>query len=132
MSPPDTKIDKKDPIGFGTLAQFRLDTGITQNGKHYDGISYGEVFFDIAPSFPCFAVFLDASNALLLQKSQTDYKRVGFGKFLRTNKQRRLEPLIRQPEPGLDNDDRGAGLRNESISYGPIGRKHPCTTVTII
>jgi hypothetical protein len=132
LAPPNTKIDKKDPIGFGTLVQFQLDAGITQNGKHHDGISYGEAFFDIAPSFPCFALFLDASNALLLQKQQWDYKRVGLGKFLRTNKQRQLEPLLSRPEPGLDNGDRGTGLRNENVPYGPIGHKHPCTTVTII
>ncbi|PKY04370.1 HET-domain-containing protein [Aspergillus campestris IBT 28561] len=124
--PPDAKIDKKDPIGFGTLVQFQLDAGITLEGNHYDGISYGEGFFDVAPSFPCYALFLDSSNALLLQSSQQKYKRVGFGRFLRTNKQRVLKPLLYQQEPGIDDDGQGALPRRENIPYGPIGRSQPC------
>ncbi|KAJ5087746.1 HET-domain-containing protein [Penicillium angulare] len=121
--PAGTKTDPKDPLGFGLLVQFQLDAGITQDEKLHDGISYGEAFFDVAPSFPTYALFLDPSNALLLQRSEQNYKRVGLAKFLRTAKQRLLEPLI---------DPLDIAFRREHIPYGPISCTDACMTVTII
>jgi hypothetical protein len=95
-----------------------------QAEKLHDGISYGEAFFDVAPSFPTYALFLDSSNALLLQRSGQNYKRVGLAKFLRTAKQRLLVPLADRTSEPL--------LQREHIPYGPIGFRDACTTVTII
>jgi hypothetical protein len=114
-----------DPLGFGALVQFQYDEGLMVEGKFFDGISYGEAFFDVLPTFPCFALFLDPQNALLLSKRTGPngvYKRVGLGKFLRSNSQRYKEPLA----------DTKPKLKFNEVPYGPMTRDRPKTFVTII
>lgn len=94
--------DPQDPLGFGVLSQLHLP----------HGISYGEAFFDLEPHFPCSALFLDTSNALLLAPSQASspvFVRIGIAKFLRTDSQRKAMPLA----------STGPFPVNE-VPYGPI------------
>jgi hypothetical protein len=49
------------PLGFGILASIHLP----------HGVSYGNAFFDTEPHFPCFALFLDSSNSLILKQKVT-------------------------------------------------------------
>lgn len=122
---PSYQPDKTEPLGFGVLVQFQYDDGLTVEGKFFDGISYGEAFFDVHPAFPCFALFLDPQNALLLNKrteSNDVYKRVGLGKFLRSSSQQYTEPLAEfKPK-----------LKINSVPYGPMTRDRPKKFVTII
>jgi hypothetical protein len=81
---PSFRPSKLDPLGFGVLVQFTLSHAVSADGTVYSGVSYGEAVFDVEPRFPCFALFLDSSNALLLQNtdngSRDVFKRVGLAK----------------------------------------------------
>ena len=90
----------------------------------HDDISYGEAFFDMAGEehYPCFALFLDSSNAILVRESDlggAPYTRVGIAKFLRTKSQRIALPM------NMDN------INAKRIPYGPIGPEFQKTVVTI-
>lgn len=110
-SPPNFNPDPTDPIGFGVIAKLDLS----------HGESVGEAYFDVEPVFPCFALFVDSSNALILQPREAAirqsprprvpsgrdaqpqgadqdlegaYVRIGIAKFLRTQSQREQESLL--------------------------------------
>jgi hypothetical protein len=87
---PSTKVDSSEPLGLGTRVELRF--------QH--GVSLGEVFYDLRPQFPCFALFLDSQNALVLSRrprskdgSDNGYMRVGIARFLRTMEQRDKDPF---------------------------------------
>jgi len=112
-APPSFKPSPYDPLGFGVLVQM----------EHSTGPSYGEAYFDFEPQFPCHALFLDPSNALLLVVSKgkpDEYVRIGIAKFLRTEHQRNTEPIW---------PDDGSGLR--MVPYGPM-MKNDLSEVTIV
>jgi hypothetical protein len=116
-----------DAVGLGVLSEIRLG----------DGVSLGDAFFDSQPCFPCHALFLDSSNALVLKetgKAVGEFTRVGVAKFLRTARQRADNPL---PENGTFAADitlvprlSQSGLPMPPL--GPITENVARTTVTII
>ncbi|KAK4233393.1 heterokaryon incompatibility protein-domain-containing protein [Achaetomium macrosporum] len=122
---PSFQPSKHDPISFGVLVQFTLAHIVSPDGTEFPDISYGEAFFDVGQRFPCFVLFLDSSNALLLERVDdcsrpNTFKRVGLARFLRTGAQRRMEPLTFN------------GHRPWGVPYGPMTDSHPRCTVTII
>jgi len=55
------------------------------------GVSIGRAYFDFEVHFPCFALFLDVSRALVLRntgKAKLEFQRVGVATFVRTRSQR--------------------------------------------
>lgn len=87
--------------------------------------SYGEAFFDlnIDVDFPCFALFLDSSQALLLRslnEQLNHFRRIGIAKFLRTQSQRMALPM------NVEN------ITQRRILYGPITSQYPRSIVTIV
>ena len=97
-------------------------------------VSLGETFFDVQPHFPCFALFLDSSNALVLKPTETtehEYIRIGIAKFLRTQEQR-----IENPMPSLElavNIYRDAEESDISkVPWGPITESDARVLVTIV
>ena len=111
-APASFKPPIEDPLGFGVLVQL----------QHETGIAYGEAFFDLDARFPCSALFLDPSNALLLTPStmrQGHYVRIGIAKFLRTVNQRQTRPIL-NPDMTLGN-----------VPYGPIESVDTKVEVTI-
>jgi len=84
----------------------------------------GEAYFDFEPYFPCFGLFLDPQNALILKKTENaedEYTRIGIAKFLRTQSQREAEPFF-QLEP----------FRLRYVPWGPMTENDERVLVTII
>jgi hypothetical protein len=80
--------------------------------EHSTGPSDGEAYFDLEPQLPCHAMFLDPLNALLLEVSKgkpDEYVRIGIAKFLRTEHQRKTEPMLRDGRSGF-----------QMVPYGPM------------
>jgi hypothetical protein len=104
-----------DPLGFGVLVKISVG-GDT---------SHGTAHFDLAadePHFPCSALFLDSSNALILRRKAEQrevYTRIGCGKFLRTESQRRASPLFTTV------------TSERTVPYGPISDDCPKAVVTV-
>ncbi len=116
-----------DAIGHGVLSEIRL----------IDGVSLGDAFFDAQPCFPCHALFLDSSNALVLKetgKGAGEFRRVGIAKFLRTARQRADQPLPRNETFKSDITSlltlAECGL--PMPPWGPITANDARTTVTIV
>jgi hypothetical protein len=85
----------------------------------------GGAYFDFHPQFPCFALFLDPSNSLILSptgKAEDEYTRIGIAKFLRTQNQRTTEPFIIQ----------GENMRVGNVPWGPITDKDARAFVKIV
>lgn len=104
-----------DPLGFGRLVEILVD----------NDVSHGEAFFDIdnESELPCLALFLDSSQALLLQRlrpQSQNFVRIGVAKFLRTHSQRAALPMNAE------------NIIERIIPYGPIGPQHPKAIVTVI
>ena len=103
---PNNPQDKLQPadehLVLGQLVQVKLS----------HGVSKGEAYFDFAPVFPCFAIFLDSQYCLLATSTNDkDFERVGMGRFMRTAHQRKMEPLLTL-EP----------LKWNDVGWGPIGK----------
>jgi hypothetical protein len=84
----------------------------------------GRVHFDIQPQFPCFALFLDSSNSLVLKptgNAEDEYVRIGIAKFLRTRKQQEIKPLDIKKTSGP-----------QRVPWGPITDTHARAFVKII
>lgn len=123
----NTTPSSSDALGLGVLSEIRLS----------DGVSLGDAFFDAQPCFPCHALFLDSSNALVLKETGRgagEFARVGIAKFLRTARQRADSPL-----PAKDTVD----ARIETVvtlgqsgmpmpPWGPITEDAVRTTITIV
>jgi hypothetical protein len=94
----------------------------------------GETFFDVQPHFPCFALFLDSSNALALQptgKTQHEYTRIGIAKFLRTQKQRAENPIPSwELGTNIYNDAEEGDI--SSVPWGPITESDERVLITIV
>jgi hypothetical protein len=116
--------DKNEPLGFGVLTELHLS----------HGVSLGETFFDVRPHFPCFALFLDSSNALVLQRAgmtQNEYGRIGIAKFLRTHEQRAKNPLpSRELGVSVYNDAEESIV--STVPWGPISESDEEALITII
>jgi hypothetical protein len=108
------KFDKTEPLGLGTLVEIHLN----------HDISMGEAYFDVQPHFPCFGLFLDPSNCLILKptdKADSEYTRIGIAKFLRTQNQRAANPFtIWAPN------------KRDNVPFGPIDDVHVRSLVTIV
>ena len=123
----NTTTGPSDALGLGVLSEIRLS----------DGLSLGDAFFDAQPCFPCYALFLDSSNALILKETgggASEFTRVGVAKFLRTARQRADEPL---PETETMKADTMAVVKLAESGvpmapWGPITKDAVWTTVTII
>ncbi|KAH8666791.1 heterokaryon incompatibility protein-domain-containing protein [Xylariales sp. PMI_506] len=115
-APADYKPHIEEPLGFGV--PMVIDT--------VDGIAYGEGYFDVESESArdrCLAFFLDPANAILLEPvegSEGTYTRLGTAKFLRTQEQRRENPLMIP----------GGGLG--SVPYGPVTNVDGLKEVIII
>lgn len=116
-----------DAIGLGVLSEIRLG----------EDVSLGDAFFDTQPCFPCHAMFLDPSNALILKetgKGAGEFARVGIAKFLRTATQRAENPLPMYET--FDADSKSLIALGESgvpmPPLGPITEHDARTTVTIV
>jgi hypothetical protein len=102
------------PLGDGVLVELHID----------HTVSIGEVYFDIQPHFPCFALFLDSSNSLVLKptgRGGDEYIRVGIAKFLR-------------PDIQLPTDLLGWMKihKAENVRWGPITNTDMRVFVTIV
>jgi len=87
-----TKASKELP----EAAQYGSTRGLPVEIYLDHGTSTGIACFDIEAYFPCFAMFLDCSNSLILRKKDVDvntYQRIGTADFLRTEKQRSEAPV---------------------------------------
>ena len=85
----------------------------------------GEAYFDFHLQFPCFPLFLDPSNSLILKptgKAEDEYTRIGIAKFLRTQSQRIAEPAVIREEK----------LRWEDVPWGPITDQDARACVKIV
>jgi hypothetical protein len=112
-TPPSFRPSPLDPLGFGVLVQMEYSTGPL----------YGEAYFDLKPQLPCHALFLDSSNALLLEASEgklDEYTRIGIAKFLRTEHQRETEHMLGKDRSGF-----------QKVPYGPI-TKDKVSEITIV
>ena len=108
-----------EPLGFGKFVAIALG-----DGGDRSHISYGEAHFDTPgdEEYPCYAMFLDSSNALLLKEGgpgNADFERIGVAKFLRTGAQRVELPM------NADN------IIAKRIPYGPAIREWPVSEITI-
>jgi hypothetical protein len=107
-------IDRSEPLGFGNLVELHLN----------HGLSLGEAYFDFEAWFPCFGLFLDSQNALILKKTDdagNKYTRIGIAKFLRSQSQREAAPFL-NIEP----------LQLNYVPWGPVTENDKRVCVTII
>lgn len=121
---PNTTPGSSDALGLGVLSEICLS----------DGVSLGDAFFDTQPCFPCHALFLDSSNALVLKETGRgagEFTRVGIATFRRTARQRADNPL-----PGMEMVENTIITLSESCvpmaPWGPITENAVRTTVTIV
>lgn len=113
MADPNYKPDKQLPLGLGVLVELHLD----------HGVSMGNAFFDTGSHFPCFALFFDSSNALILTpnaRNADDYVRIGIANFLRTDHQRSTRPMYSESTGTV------------RVPYGPITVDDARVIVTVI
>jgi hypothetical protein len=116
-----------DALGMGVLSEIHLS----------DGVSLGDAFFDTQPCFPCHALFLDSSNALMLKETGRgagEFTRVGIAKFLRTARQRADNPLP-ETETIKASIETVTTLSQSGVPmapWGPITENFVRTTVTIV
>lgn len=113
IADPNHKPDKQLPLGLGVLVELHLD----------HGVSMGNAFFDTVSHFPCFALFFDSSNALVLTlkaPNAEEYVRIGIANFLRTKHQRSTRPMYSE----------STGIVR--VPYGPIHADDARVTVTVI
>ena len=121
---PSHSYDKSEPLGFGLLTEVHLD----------HGVSMGETFFDVQPYFPCYALFLDSSNALVLKQTgnpQGEYTRIGIAKFLRTQKQRLENPMPSVASVSSLYIDGGESVFSK-VPWGPITDSDARLLVTVV
>ncbi|KAJ1563135.1 hypothetical protein HK405_013961, partial [Cladochytrium tenue] len=115
-APANYKPDPTLPLGFG----------IFMTAQTAGGLSYGEIFFDITSEArdECLGLFLDPSNCILLTPAPGGkYKRIGIGKFLRTEEQMKSNPMY-------DPDRKPALI---FTPYGPVTQSDVVTSpITII
>ena len=116
-----------DALGLGVLSEIHLS----------DGVSLGDAFFDAQPCFPCHALFLDSSNALVLKETTRgagEFTRVGIAKFLRTERQRGDNPLPKTETIKADILTMVTLLESgvPMAPWGPLTKDAVRTTVTIV
>lgn len=122
-------LDQPHALGLGVLSEICIgDTG---------GVSLGDVFFDTQPCFPCHALFLDSSNALVLEATEDgtgEFRRIGIAKFLRTAEQRANEPLLNKGMIETSPDSLLAAIKSgmPMPPWGPITENIARTTITIV
>jgi hypothetical protein len=103
--------------------------GSTNIPHPHSRISVGTANFDFTPSFPCFALFLDAAHCLLLRPSNSQkYERIGIAQFCRPSvtriKGRKVpEPTELKEGEKLSWDDilhMNLGVAGPQGTWGPI------------
>lgn len=85
----------------------------------------GFAAFDIEGHFPCFALFLDSANALILRKFREgfEFQRIGVASFL---------PIPSQQNESHTMGSRGILHTSKKVAMGPIRANDLCSRVKIV
>ena len=99
-----------------------------------DEISVGAATFDIAPHFPCFVAFLDASNGLVVRRKESNipepvYERIGLAEFLKPSPARRKD--FKPPPVQVATQPGHIKMHGPNDTFGPMTNAHPKTVICI-
>lgn len=132
MQAPFASVEQRDLIDSDEWTRTMIDSEHQEETpikiRLGSDLALGFASFDFEVHFPCFALFLDSSNSLLLRatgKGDQEFQRIGVARFLRTRNQAKEAQLPL-------GDGRSIHYSSNKLPIGPMGPDEPRSDVRIV